>query len=423
MKRNRDKNEDSEDKFIDFEKFEVGNLWRAYEKSIEIGSVNPSFANIKIPTLILFYELVNCDEMKSNSNISTLKTTTTTTTETTTNKDELSGCRNAQILDNLCELIDKSDESASTATSLDRVLNTVTKQIIKNGISVFFPSENECREYFFDMIAKNSRDNEETAENKKQATAPKSSKFNYETSLSKSSGKLLFEAFCNLFCSNRSNMIQHLVGAGRSVFEAKDSHKSVLELIEKIIELSFKLNEQVVQVETTGEVANKLIVSLVDLLNSIQSNLFFKAKECLSTSRRHYLDETSREYENNLNGFLEAYVRLLIAKSRLLLMSTNNAKEKNTILHLKCFFNKLLYNLVLWLSEIFGMLKLTLATKFVQMLIELHELVKSLDTHFQENKVIYYGPILILVLINILFFSTKLFLILVIFLFLLLLAI
>lgn len=98
------------EKFLDFEQFEVSTLWRVYEKAIEIGSggggdgdgVNRAyFASLKIPALILLYELVNCNEMKASPASDKL---TVAGDQSVQERNR----QNAQILENLCALIDAS---------------------------------------------------------------------------------------------------------------------------------------------------------------------------------------------------------------------------------------------------------------------------------------------------------------------------
>lgn len=104
IKKNRHKNESSSnEKFLDFEQLEISNLWQVYEKSIEIGKKpdQERFASLKIPALILLYELVNCAEMK--------------TSEMGKNEAVVAQRQNAKILENLCELIDGKSESSSNA--------------------------------------------------------------------------------------------------------------------------------------------------------------------------------------------------------------------------------------------------------------------------------------------------------------------
>lgn len=104
IKKNRHKNESSSnEKFLDFEQLEIANLWQVYEKSIEIGKKpdQERFTSLKIPSLILLYELVNCAEMK--------------TSEMGKNEAVVAQRQNAKILENLCELIDGKSETSTNA--------------------------------------------------------------------------------------------------------------------------------------------------------------------------------------------------------------------------------------------------------------------------------------------------------------------
>lgn len=110
MKKNRVRNESSDEKLLDFDSFEVPMLWTIYEKSIEIGGSGDAalehFRSLRIPALILLYELVNCNEMKA------LTAPTDDGSSSSSEKKLLSiqtsqqHQQNAKILENLCELID-----------------------------------------------------------------------------------------------------------------------------------------------------------------------------------------------------------------------------------------------------------------------------------------------------------------------------
>lgn len=258
-------------------------------------------------------------------------------------------------------------------TSLDRVLKTITKQIIKNGISVFFSSSNECRHYFLSMVDTN------TGKSSPKSSSPSSSTtttFKYETSLKKPSGKLLLEALCNLFCSSKSNMVQYLIGSSGNLFETSQSHRNLLDLVEKMIELSSNIldaNNVYSGVELLL-LDNRLVLSLIDLLNSIQSNIFFKLKTCLS---KLYSQPESQVYENATRFVLD-YAGLLIEKSRYLIEKNTSSSPSNSFL-IDCFFTKLVYNFILWLSETLYLFKLSMASKFTKIFISFYELAKLLQ--------------------------------------------
>lgn len=251
---------------------------------------------------------------------------------------------------------------------MDRVLKTITKQIVKNGVSVFFPSSVECREYFFAMIEKSTNDS---------ITTSSTSTFKYETSLNKPSGKLLFEALCNLFCSNsKSNMVAYLMG-GNNCFETRDSHISLLSLIEKMIRLSSSLDLSGGG-STEDSLENRLIQSLIGLLNSIQSSLLFKVKECGSEKKQVSVNLCG----DNAAVFVHDYADFLIKKSQYLL-----SRHTATSFLLNCFFSKLVYNFILWLGEIPSFIKLNMATKFTEILISFYDLSKSFSSIFKQSKV------------------------------------
>lgn len=194
--------------------------------------------------------------------------------------------------------------------------------------------------------------------------------------MKKPSGKLLLEALCNLFCSSKSNMVQYLIGSSGNLFETSQSHRNLLDLVEKMIELSSNIldaNNVYSGVELLL-LDNRLVLSLIDLLNSIQSNIFFKLKTCLS---KLYSQPESQVYENATRFVLD-YAGLLIEKSRYLIEKNTSSSPSNSFL-IDCFFTKLVYNFILWLSETLYLFKLSMASKFTKIFISFYELAKLLQ--------------------------------------------
>lgn len=391
-KKNREKSEETnEEKFLDLSEFEVSTLWRIYEKT----SSNKTLAiisDLKIPALILFYELVNCNEMKSLTHRSITKTATSPNdNKDNNNKPSKIGSneRNVYILTKLCELIDdadsaKNDKDSSSCkqeSSIDFVLKTITKQIVKNGISVFFPSSDECRDYFFAIVDENTTTTKVTDENPSPPIEQATSPIKLETSLSKPSGKLLFEALCNLFSSNRSNMVQYLIG-GRTgasskrqssfIFDTTDLQKPLIELVEKMLRLSASLDDSGSS-SINRELENRLIASLIDLLDSIQSNLFYKVRQTLVKTTTAHVHHTSTR-------FVHDYARLLIDKSEQFLTRFSNSSRTEMSFFLQHFFTKLVHNFVLWLNEILPLFKLATSTTFTSILISFYELTDKFNS-------------------------------------------
>jgi hypothetical protein len=264
-------------------------------------------------------------------------------------------------------------------------LQKITQEIIKNGIAVFFPSDKECREYFLQMIEDNTREkgNVDSPKEKESTSQSTGACFKYQATLSKASGKLLFEAFCSLFCSNKTNIIQHLITEGKSVFDSCLDLRKILELLEKMIRLSFRLNESA----SVHLDERKLVTSLVDLIDSIQSSLFYNMRECLlkSNNSAAAYDQPESSVANLLN-FLQDYTKLLVAKSEILFKSST---KLNSAFNMKNFFTKLVYNFILWLAEIFPLLTCSVCTSFIQVLIHFQASFQSLSAFFQTDEKVF----------------------------------
>ena len=174
-----------------FQDFEISDLWRIYEKSIEIGkkiseqnASNESslcYYNLRIPILILLYELVNCNEIKNFKSIKSKSY--------------------YNIFDNLCEIIDSNNETQKTDSA--KILKRITREILKNGVLVFFPSEKTRKDCFLKMIENNIDTNlsKETSVNLDVKT---------DFSFKRHTTQLLFEAFCNLFCLDKYILVKYL---------------------------------------------------------------------------------------------------------------------------------------------------------------------------------------------------------------------
>lgn len=377
----------------------MSTLWRIYEKTSSSNKQTPapaaaaatSIDDLKIPALILFYELVNCNEMKSLTHRSVTKTSNSPNDNKDNNKlAQVDKERNVYILTKLCELIDDSNSKNPSCTpetsSIDFVLKTITKQIVKNGISVFFPSSDECRDYFFAIVDENSTTTPNLAANENPSSPIEQASFStspikLETSLSKPSGKLLFEALCNLFSSNRSNMVQYLIGdrTGTSsqrqssfVFDTTDSLKPLIELVEKILRLSANLDDNSSD-SINRELENRLIASLIDLLDSIQSNLFYKVRQTLAKTTTAHVHQTSTR-------FVHDYARLLIDKGEEFLTKFSKSSRTEMSFSLQHFFTKLVHNFVLWLNEILPLFKLATSVTFTSILISFYQLTDKFNS-------------------------------------------
>ena len=356
-----------------FKNFEIADLWKIYEKAFEIGKRLPEestssslYYNLRIPILILLYELVNCDEIKQ------MKSPASHSYQ--------------DIFDNLRDIIDRNQSSSHA----DKLMKRITQEILKHGVLVFFPSEVTRKDVFMQMIDNNSNNIEQ-------------SRFSFQCE----STHFLFEAFCNLYCLNKSLLLKYLLNDATNMFESLSCCTEALNFVDKLITFSFFLTDSLHRLNEE----NKLINALNDLLNSIQSNIFYNVKEHLArfeTQRAAAADavmssataKTNSLVEANIQTFLLDYARLIIAKSNQLISKLlEKRKHFDSInvlklfvtpaetLKLKNFLNKTVNNFVLWLSELFGQLELNTCTTLVENLVELHSSLSQIEKYVDHEVV------------------------------------
>ena len=352
--------------FLIFKNFEISDLWKIYEKTFEIGKRLPEdstssslYYNLRIPILILLYELVKCDEIKQ------MKSPATHSYQ--------------DIFDNLRDIIDRNQLS----THADKLMKRITQEILKHGVLVFFPSEVTRKDVFMQMIENN---------NIEQSCFS----FNCEST------HFLFEAFCHLYCLNKSLLLKYLLNNETNMFENLSCCNEVLNFVDKLITSSFFLTDSLHKLNEE----NKLVNALNELLNSIQSNIFYNAKEHLG--RFETADavmtaaavKTKSLVEANIQTFLLDYTRLIIAKSNQviakLLEKRKHIDSINVLklfvtpteaLKLKNFLNKTVNNFVLWLSELFAQLDLGTCTTLVESLVELHSSLSQIEKYVDHEMV------------------------------------
>jgi hypothetical protein len=360
----RSHNSDDEcPRFLNFDAFAVNDLWLIYER---VETFENKF-NLNTPVLILMHELVRCNEIRAGIEAENEKVVNS--------EDNSSSYKN--ILDRLFEIIDSDDNSSSDNTN--RLLKTVVKEILKNGIWLFFPAEKLRKDYFLSMVA---ADHE-------------------QFSLKRESTKILFEAFCALFTVKKHLIVQSFVKPGIGLFENETSQLSdLVKFIDTLIELQHSLlcipgNEDIVR-------------ALCDLLNSIQSYLFYSVKEHLVNHpaagiHQHHLDgldnvklAVEAEMANrNLNQFLISYMNLMVNKSEFLVCFVrffDNTCDKNRLVltRVDMFFKNFVYHFVLWLSEILKDLDVTVATEIATTLVSFHKLLSELDKYCLVEEVVCY---------------------------------
>jgi len=303
-------------KFIVIKHFEVSDLWTIYEickqqqDQSSTTATTSSFSGLQIPILILLYQLVNCDdEINSSGSIGNNNKPTHTYDS---------------IFKSLCYII---DESAFE----NEIIKKITKEILRNGLMVFFPDEPAREKVFLQMI---------------QANPATTEGQNNQFSFSLESTHIIFEAFCRLFAANKALLVNHS-------FDSWEACANTLTLVDTLISFCFFLGD------ASDTSSPKLLNPLNDLLNSIQSNVFFKVQQKLGAT------DLARD---NVQRFILQYAALVINKCNQVTRSLMTDKRKqapnNNKAKLKTYLNKIVYNFILWLSEVFTDLDASTSTRF-----------------------------------------------------------
>jgi len=121
-------------KFIIIKDFEISDLWTIYElckQQHNSSSTITAFTELQIPILILLYQLVNCDDEINSSDCMRSNKQPKYTYES--------------IFKSLCYIIDASAFE-------NEIIKRITKEILRNGLIVFFPDEQVRKQVFIQMI-------------------------------------------------------------------------------------------------------------------------------------------------------------------------------------------------------------------------------------------------------------------------------
>lgn len=302
-------------------------------KSIQILESNSDLndfllSNLKVPILILLFELVNCIEIKSN----------------------LTQTKSSHILQNLCNIIDayEGDKKNDNLDQKNQMLLEITKEIIRNGVGVFF-QQNDLLELFESLIRQKTTFESSTSD---------SMLFNQDMSLNKTSNQILFQACCKQLTEKKIDLIQFITKS-QNPYENFTDLNRIIVFIEKLVNLTFT-NELNVDSETEF----KLIRASNQLINSLQSNVFYNIQNKI---RNKQIDNDC-VFENmiikNINHFLNDYTRFLFKKCNELqnLYQCNDKCRPKHQYRLDFFLRNILYNFVLWLANILDSLELNLCT-------------------------------------------------------------
>jgi hypothetical protein len=115
----------------------------------------------------------------------------------------------------------------------------------------------------------------------------------------------------------------------------------------------------------------------------------------LTTAKSNNLDI----HDNNIEKFLLDYTNLVIKKGMQIIDSIlvdKNQKHLDDKIHslienirLKNYLTKIIYNFVLWLSELFGHLDLNVCTTIIEILLDFHTKLSKAEKYFNEEEVSY----------------------------------
>lgn len=323
--------------------------------------------NLHIPILILLYQFVNCDEIKESI--------------AATNHSH------KNIFDNLREIVDNTTTPLDSTNNTALIIRSLTKEILKNGILVFFSCVKIQKQVFMQMIQTNI---EQGAANKTDGDC-----FSFDLE----STHILFESFCDLYSKNKTLLIKHLVKNSTNMFESWSDCNELLNFIDKLIRFSFLLNDSVI-FKASADKNTKLTSSTTDLLNAIQSYIFYKMKEQLSKVK-NLVAPVVREH---IQRFIIKLAGLLIENSNVLTKSLLDKRKTKELLALgfksaitpfelmkfRNYSNKIVYNFVLWLSEVFGELDSRTCTSLVEALVGFHSSIVQIEKYVEDEKVSQY---------------------------------
>lgn len=364
---------EDEVKLIDFDKFQIDDLWKIYLKSIQlIEKKSPQsndflLSNVKVPILILLFELVNCAEIKLN-----LKQT-----------------KSSHILQSLCKIIDvyEGDKKNDNLDQKNQMLLDITKEIIRNGVGVFF-QQNELIELFENLIKQNSAcpdlNNDHVM-------------FKQDMFLNKTSNQILFQAFCKQLTENKLGLVQYITKT-QNPYENFTELSQIIIFVEKLVNLAFN-NSLNIDFDTEF----KLIRASNQLVNSLQSNVLYNIKNKI---RNKQIDKDC-VFENmmikHINNFLSDYAKFLFSKvydlQNMCKYDEKNKQRYQT--RLDYFLRNILYTFLLWLASIFEDLESSLSTALSS---ECANLLNSINdacfvNKLSIDKVNFYYPKIFLILV------------------------
>ena len=346
---------------INFDQLDIYDIWSLFEKTFEIDSKlgkeerNDLICNIKIPLLMLVFELVSSNQIKANT------------------------CQakpHQKIFNCLCDIIDMKEEEGSDGQSL-AVMKRICEEIIKSGLLVFFPTEKERQEFFDAVLEKSSLPSggkEHTTSDDDKINVELAAEFMSSMSLSQHSKNMILEAFCYFYCQNKTCCSSYF-GSRSLMFENEADCRNFINLTRKIFQLSKQIEQSVISKSCNAS----LLAALYELTNSIQSNLMYKVKTHLTMFAERYKSKDDEHKSlHNLNKLLVNYSNLVLKHCEGLVLIDSNS-----------FVNKTLFNLIQWLNEIFPQLNLKICASLCNQLVTFYQSIGKFKDAFQSKKVTF----------------------------------
>lgn len=341
---------------INFDQLDMYDIWSLFEKTFEIESKlaneerSDLICNIKIPLLMLVFELVSANQINANT------------------------CQakpHQKIFNCLCDIIDMKEYEGADGQSLI-VLKRICEEIIKSGLLVFFPTEKERQEFFNAILEKSSIGKEHTANDDAQINVDSTAEFMSSMSLKQHSKNMILEAFCYFYCQNKTCCSSYF-GSRSLMFENESDCRNFINLTRKIFQLSKQIEQSVMKKSCNAS----LLGALYELTNSIQSNIMYKVKtHLIMFAERYKSKDEEHKSLHNLNKLLINYSNLVLKHCEGLELINSNS-----------FVNKTLFNLVQWLNEIFPHLDLKQCAFLCNQLGAFYKSIGKFKDAFQSQKV------------------------------------
>jgi hypothetical protein len=355
-------NKDFEE-MINFDELDIHDIWSLFEKTFEIESILANeekadlVCNVKIPLLMLVFELVSSNQIKANT------------------------CQakpHQKLFNCLCDIIDLKENEEIDGQSLV-VMKRISEEIIKNGLLIFFPTEKERQEFFNAILEKSSLPigKESTSDNGMRLKTNSDSEGTELMSnilLKQHSKNMILEAFCYFYCQNKTCCSSYF-GSRSLMFENEPDCLNFINLSRKILQLCKQIEQNVINNSCNAS----LLDALYDLTNSIQSNMMFKVKNHLIMFAEKYKNKHEEHKAlHNLNKLLMKYTSSILSHCEGLVLIKSNG-----------FVNKTLFNFIQWLNEISPHLDLGVCNYICNEMVAFYRSIEKFKDAFRIQKVFF----------------------------------